>query len=188
MFEVRRANSDRSSVQVVEKTVALVATTCTFGDYFVNPATKTIDICYRDSGRGNAVELTVNSVECRMLCNLTPDKEKFTRLWSNTSQWAGGVLPNAASNVEIPASWTLIVDVSSITINSLRVLGRLFFRDMDITFSAKNIEVAGSFIVGNSTHPFRSALNIDIVGADSSQTQTVGGVTLSKSIIVTGRM
>lgn len=190
MFEVRKINADRSSVQVVETTAPLVVSTCNFGDYYVNPAEKTIDICYRDVGISNVVELSVSSIDCRMMCDVPASNEKFTRIWSNATQWPGGVLPTASSTVTVPATWTLIVDTNSVSVTKLKVDGRLFFRNIPITFEAKNIEISqsGAFIVGNATHPFTSAFTLNLNGANTSETQTVSGVTLPKSIIVAGRM
>jgi hypothetical protein len=43
-------------------------------------------------------------VKCKYICPSTIEynKENFLRVWSNTTQWPGGVLPADGDDVNIP--------------------------------------------------------------------------------------
>ena len=55
--------------------------------------------------------------------------ESFQRLWSNASQWPEGELPALGADVEIPAAWRVVLDISPEPLGLLTISGELCFAD-----------------------------------------------------------
>ena len=55
--------------------------------------------------------------------------EPFQRLWSNASQWPEGELPVLGADVEIPAAWRVLLDISPEPLGLLTISGELSFAD-----------------------------------------------------------
>ena len=56
-------------------------------------------------------------------------QEGFARLWSNSTQWPGRVMPSAGQDVVIPSSWDLYLDEAPAPMGVLTIAGRLTFQE-----------------------------------------------------------
>ena len=66
---------------------------------------RTFTICATSRGLIRKYEyLDIVGVKCKYICPSTIEynKENFLRVWSNTTQWPGGVLPADGDDVNIP--------------------------------------------------------------------------------------
>jgi len=83
------------------------------------------------------------------------DEDTF-RMWSNTSNWPNGQLPQAGEYVEIPSGWKMILDIAETPIlQMLTVNGKLYFAgDKDVHLKAYHINVkVGELHIGTETEP-----------------------------------
>ena len=83
--------------------------------------------------------------------------ETETRNWSEASSWPLNKVPEEGDDVEIEATWNMILDVPvTPVLNSLTINGRLTFSDSrNITLNAKSIWVqTGQFYIGSASTPY----------------------------------
>ena len=90
------------------------------------------------------------------------------RLWSNATQWPGGVLPVAGDNVTVHGNWTMLMDMDTEVLSHLRIDGDLILSDQqnpDTLIQAEFIWIrAGSLKSGSSSDPFNGTITIRIFG------------------------
>ena len=90
---------------IVPSSDMLSPTNCTNGEYFHNSTERYLFVCV--SGRNKAIHewIDVNGIRCRYNCpqdNGDGTREDAIRLWSDTKNWPGNVLPQEGDNVTIP--------------------------------------------------------------------------------------
>lgn len=88
-------------------------TTCKNGDYYHDANNSYLFVCV--SGRNKTIRewIDVNGARCLNACPediIGVNREDFTRLWSNVSNWPNNVLPQAGANVTINDTWNMILD------------------------------------------------------------------------------
>jgi hypothetical protein len=113
------------------------------------------------------------------------------RLWSNPLSWEGAGIPEDGDDVEIKATWNMLLDVADPPlINSLTINGRLTFKNDndlgDITFRAKNIWVqAGQFYIGTEEEPFINSAKVILVGMQDDPTIVIsGGIEAGNKVLI----
>jgi hypothetical protein len=127
----------------------------------------------KDSSRN---ELLFEGLQCKEgkcpapVLNDGIELEEKERKWSDPTSW-GGVLPKEGEDVEIKATWNMILDKSPPALGSLIINGRLTFLDeKDITLKAKNIWVqTGQLYIGADT-PFTHNAKIELLGMTEDDT------------------
>lgn len=146
-------------------------TSCNFGDYTHNNDIGVLTLCASSRGKIRPNQyLDVNGIKCRYLCPSPAGqfiKEKFIRLWSNTSQWPEGRLPAATENVTIPGNWTILMDVSPAEMDFWLIDGDVIIPQnvLETNISAKFIWVrAGSIRAGISGEPHPGKIKITLLG------------------------
>jgi len=87
-------------------------------------------------------------------------------LWSNTSTWASGQVPQAEDDVDIPEGQVIELDVSPPALGSISINGILKFKDTNLNFTAKNIMVHGRLQIGTEAQPFMSKAVITLTDDD----------------------
>ncbi|MDY6983876.1 MAG: G8 domain-containing protein, partial [Pseudomonadota bacterium] len=76
-------------------------------------------------------------------------------LWSESSTWAGGVVPAQGGVVTIAAGVDVILDVSPPALNGITINGKLGFADeSDLALSTEWIMVHGELEIGTEAKPF----------------------------------
>lgn len=70
--------------------------------------------------------------------------EGYFRYWSNANHWITGRVPGGTvngrrENVTILSRWKMIIDVSSIEVDRLTILGHLEFGQLDINLTASMV-------------------------------------------------
>ena len=123
------------------------------------------------SGRNKQVRewIDVTGVRCRESCPQEEEdtRENFERLWSNETQWPGGVLPAEGDNVTIPYEWNLILDIDPPILNYIELNGILSFKPdkASSTLQAKYIWVnLGVLKAGTQEAPFTGQIDIILHG------------------------
>ena len=113
----------------------LDASSCELGDYTHNNSEEVRDFTICASSRGKQQiqhNVDVVAVYCRYICPEPEgefEKEDFVRLWSNATQWPGGVLPVAGDNVTVHGNWTMLMDMDTEVLSHLRIDGDLILSD-----------------------------------------------------------
>ena len=102
--------------------------------------------------------------------NITIGRPNTTYTWSNSSIWPNGALPLNGSDVYIPCSLYVLVDVPLPFINRLNVCGGLeFMDDMDHVLETNLILIdGGQLVAGSEDSPFMHQLIIVLHGSLSS--------------------
>ena len=124
-------------------------------------------------------DLVIDSVTCLVNCPTveTAEKDGIIRVWSNTTQWPDGVLPQDGDDVEIPAEWTLVLDVDTASLGTLTIYGDLYFdnNQSSLTLTAERIWVSGQLFIGNSSDErYTSQATIVLTGTRSSDSLIMG--------------
>jgi hypothetical protein len=141
-------------------------------------------------------DIKISSVKCRLNCPPTSgpiDKEGIVRLWSNATQWPGGVVPVAGQSVVIPGDWVLKLDVSTASLGLLHVLGDLHFdnEQPDLVLTAQRIWVEGQIFIGNGTEErYESNAKILLTGTRKSTSLIIGEIqdVSNKVLAITGNL
>lgn len=178
---------------IVPKTAQLDPSTCNVGDYYHDVDNKYLYLCVSGKNSPLFPWIDVNGIKCRYLCPQPEGefvKEPFIRLWSNATQWPGGVMPSAGQNVTVNGNWTIIMDVDPARADMITINGDVFVGDRDTTISANAIWIrAGSLNAGNATSPFGYKLNINLLGNKTSSGYTINPhVAGNKFMVVTGTL
>ena len=111
----------------------------------------------------------MNGIRCLNFCpeeNVLGEREDFSRLWSNASQWPEERLPVEGENVTIPYEWNLVMDIDPPKIEYLKVNGILIFdRARDNKLEAHYIWVSQGIIrIGSADSPFMNQAEIVLHG------------------------
>ena len=101
--------------------------------------------------------------------------------WSDPSTWPQGVVPVAGARVTIPAGKTVLLDVVTPRLASLRVDGSLVADERDVGVDAGSIEVHGRLEIGRSAHPFAHRATLTLWGRPTARSQDGLG---TKNIVV----
>ena len=158
LFEIFQMVNKVQSGQLISATsgAMLDPAACNFGDYtHDNEAdVRHMTICATSRNKvRERVYLDINAIKCRYLCPAPTgefEKEAFTRLWSNATQWPEGRVPVDGENVTIPGPWTIFIDIQPATIDFFEIDGGVFLlynsSNPHITIQANGIWIrAGSF-------------------------------------------
>ena len=187
---------DKSSL--INKTLTyLDPTTCKNGDFYhdnlnENTSLRMFTLCQSGKNRALFEYTSITPVICEMICPPAAGTfvlEDFVRVWSNITQWPGGVLPKAGDNVTVKGEWRLLLDVDPAPINNLTIDGNLIADDSrDVNITAKFIHVrAGNFSAGSASNPFKHKLNIMINGTKQDTAFVIDpSLTGNKLFVVTG--
>ena len=92
-----------------------------------------------------------------------PPAQPVQPRWSDPATWAPAPVPVAGADVLIPATDTVVLDISPPRLGQLRIEGRLLVLDSaDLELRAAEVLVAGSFEVGTAArrHRHRFALTL----------------------------
>lgn len=103
-------------------------------------------------------------------------------LWSNPATW-GGQVPGDNADVVIPANKTVILDVSTARLKTLKVLGELTFDRRDVNITAKWIMIYGALRIGTQAEPFQNKATITLIGNDRNEDVVVGGMSLGTKFL-----
>ena len=89
--------------------------------------------------------------------------------WLGATQWPGAVVPPPGSDVEVPAAWTLVMDVQPPALGQLSVWGTLRVDRHRTTtvLTARNILIGhgGALEAGTKDSPLLGAFTIRLTGA-----------------------
>ena len=101
-----------------------------------------------------------------------------TANWSDPNVWPDGA-PTSTANLVIGDNQTLIVDVSSIDVNSIKINGELRFEDQDTVVRSSWILVnGGQLTIGTEQAPLASQIEIIIDGQQESRLLNMMGDTV----------
>src|SRR5213075_2470405 len=89
--------------------------------------------------------------------------------WSDPATWPGGFVPAAGARVIIPAGRTILLDVVTPRLASLRIDGALVADDRDVGIDAGGIEVYGRLEIGTSDRPFAHRATLTLWGRPTAQ-------------------
>lgn len=139
--------------------------------------------------------LDVVGIKCRYICPSDEDdfvKEKFLRVWSNTTQWPGGVLPRDGENITVPGEWTILMDIQPAVFGNLIIRGDLIIPDTiaRVHIKARNIWIwSGSIKAGTSTTPYPGELIFEIIGNKTDRSFVIDPqLAGNKMFVVTGNL
>gem|GEM_PF-768001 len=92
---------------------------------------------------------------------------RANELWSNPATWPGGVVPQAGTQVTIPAGRTIILDVNPPALSGLRIRGTLRFAEVPLHLTTDWIMVmmGGVLEIGTETAPHINPARITLTGA-----------------------
>lgn len=126
-------------------------------------------LCQSGKNRAPFEFTEVNPVICEFDCPVAGGYAQWdglTRKWSNASNWPGQVLPAAGADVNIPATWHMIIDISPNAIGYLTIDGLLYADDSkDINLTAASILIRyGNLTVGSPNSAFIHNFNIILTG------------------------
>jgi hypothetical protein len=113
------------------------------------------------------------------------------KLWSDPATWPSGAVPVAGARVVIPATLSVLLDVSPPALGHLIIEGRLWFQDTaDLTLTADGIVVFGELQVGTAEAPFTHTAVIALNGVRTSPTVVVDNAYFlgNKVLAVFGRV
>lgn len=113
------------------------------------------------------------------------------RLWSNATQWPGGVVPKAGDNVTVNGNWTVKLNVDPAPLNYLIIDGDLITDDSrDVNITANSIHIrAGSITAGSPSSPFLHKFIIQINGNKNDTGYYVDSIlAANKFLVVTGQL
>ena len=141
-------------------------------------------------------DIKISSVKCRLNCPPTSgavEKEGIVRLWSNATQWPGGVVPVDGQSVVIPGDWVLKLDVNTSSLGLLHILGDLHFdaEQPSLVLTAQRIWVEGQLFIGNSTEErYENNAKILLTGTRKSTSLIIGEIqdVSNKVLAVTGNV
>ncbi|MBK8396360.1 MAG: right-handed parallel beta-helix repeat-containing protein [Leptospiraceae bacterium] len=88
--------------------------------------------------------------------------------WSNPSSWNSGSVPTEGENVIIPSGKYIILDVNPPKLGAMQIDGILEFAKQDISLTAKNIMIHGTFQIGSETEKFTHKATITLNDTDTS--------------------
>jgi len=112
----------------------------------------------------------MKTVICRQWCPVAPllnGKERFSRKWSNLTNWPNKTLPKAGDDVTILSEWIMQLDIDPPALNNLFIDGDLVFMNgrNESNLSANNIWIRqGRLIAGDENTSFTSKINIILLG------------------------
>jgi hypothetical protein len=125
---------------------------CSHGDYVHNTTTKVVTVCLKGQPTYSAVNtIVVKAQRCTVNCT-----NSSSRLWSTSSGWKSGRVPQAGDNVTIPSGDVVVLDIDPPQLLYILVQGRLIFdQNSNRVLQASYIEVrGGSFEIGSPSEPF----------------------------------
>ncbi len=94
--------------------------------------------------------------------------------WSNPTSWPTGQVPRPNENVVIPEGTSILLDVQTPSLGSLKIDGTLVFEDKTVSLTARWIMVHGLLQIGTAENPFSSEANITLTGPEED-INTMGG-------------
>jgi hypothetical protein len=104
--------------------------------------------------RSRLLQLSLLAVACGSI-NAQAQDAIDSGLWSETSTWAGGVVPAQGGLVTIAEGVNLVLDVSPPALNGITINGKLSFADeSDLALSTEWIMVHGELEIGTEAKPF----------------------------------
>ena len=194
LFDIGHIVTNKLQVPLITaSTKPLNYSTCKMGDYYHDVNNRYLFVCISGKNKSTYEYLSINGIACRYLCPKPGGgftKEKFVRMWSNITQWPGGVLPAEGDNVTVNGNWTLLLDIDVLNLQNLTIDGDIYLTDNNRQLSANFIWIRyGSLNAGNSSSPFQYNFTLTLNGGKFDKTYTVDPtISVSKYMVVTGTL
>ena len=132
LFEIGKWYEGQLQNPYIEDKLSLIdPATCENGDYYNDKINQYLYVCVSGKNKEITEWIDVNGIRCvEDTCPVEGvvedvEREVFTRLWSNASQWPNGILPQAGDNVTINYEWNMELDVTPPVLNYLKIQGNL---------------------------------------------------------------
>lgn len=133
LFDIGHMIGGVMKIPLVSQSAAVLNySTCNYGEYYHDATNRFLFVCVSGKGKSTYDLLNLNGITCRYLCPKEGGgftKENFVRLWSNVTQWPGGVLPKAGDNITVNGNWSVIMDVDVLNLNNITIDGDVYLKD-----------------------------------------------------------